>query len=127
MTSFIVPAGAGEDTALDGALLPLAAAAYLARFKGLSREHTDSDLHASSAGAPKETSTHSPLQAQRAQLELYVRWMQETRRYKPSTVSRRTSVLSGFYRTAVIDGVLAHSPRRTSADPPSHPNHPHSA
>ena len=38
------------------------------------------------------------------------RWMQETRRYKLSTVSRRTSVLSEFYRTAVIDGVLAHSP-----------------
>jgi site-specific recombinase XerD len=36
--------------------------------------------------------------------------MQETRRYKPSTVSRRTSVLSGFYRTAVIDGVIEHSP-----------------
>jgi integrase/recombinase XerD len=36
--------------------------------------------------------------------------MQETRRYKPSTVSRRVSVMSGFYRTAVIDGVLEHSP-----------------
>ena len=36
--------------------------------------------------------------------------MQETRRYKPSTVSRRTSVLAGFYRTCVIDGVLEHSP-----------------
>lgn len=46
MTSFIVPADAGEDSALDNALLPLAAAAYLARFKGVSREHTDSDLRA---------------------------------------------------------------------------------
>jgi len=49
--------------------------------------------------------------------------MQETRRYKPSTVSRRTSVLSGFYRTAVIDGVLAHSPaeyvRRPTVPPES--------
>jgi site-specific recombinase XerD len=41
---------------------------------------------------------------------MYVRWMQETRRFKPSTVSRRTSVLAGFYRTCVIDGVLSHSP-----------------
>jgi integrase/recombinase XerD len=39
-----------------------------------------------------------------------VRWMQETRRCKPSTVSRHTSVLAGFYRTCVIDGVLEHSP-----------------
>jgi integrase/recombinase XerD len=36
--------------------------------------------------------------------------MQETRRFKPSTVSRRISVLAGCYRTCVIDGVLAHSP-----------------
>jgi site-specific recombinase XerD len=51
-----------------------------------------------------------PLAAQRADLELFVRWMQETPRFKPSTVARRTSVLSGFYRTCVIDGVLDHSP-----------------
>ena len=36
--------------------------------------------------------------------------MQEIRRYKPSTVSRRFSVVAGFYRTCVIDGVLEHSP-----------------
>jgi integrase len=36
--------------------------------------------------------------------------MQEIRRLKPSTVSRRTSVVSGCYRTCVIDGGLAHSP-----------------
>jgi hypothetical protein len=47
-----------------------------------------------------------------------VRWMQETRRYKPSTVSRRTSVLAGFYRTCVIDGVLEHS--RAESVPPAH-------
>ena len=55
---------------------------------------------------------------QRAQLELYVRWMGDTRRYKPSTVSRRTSVLSGFCRTAVIEGVFAHSP--AGVRPPTH-------
>ena len=41
---------------------------------------------------------------------LYLRWMQEIRRFKPSTVSRRFSVAAGFYRTCVIDGVLEHSP-----------------
>ena len=81
MTSFIVPAGAGEDAVLDDALLPLAAAAYLARFKGLSREHTDSDLRSFLNWCAERDI--DPLHAQRLQLELYVRWMQETRRYKP--------------------------------------------
>ncbi|WP_329407222.1 tyrosine-type recombinase/integrase [Nocardia vinacea] len=36
--------------------------------------------------------------------------MQETRRFKPSTVARRTAVVTGFYRTCVIDGVTDHSP-----------------
>ena len=41
--------------------------------------------------------------------ELFVRWTQEVRRFKPSTTSRRMSVVAGFYRTAVIDGLLEHS------------------
>jgi integrase/recombinase XerD len=36
--------------------------------------------------------------------------MQETRHFKPSTLSRRFSVVGGFYRTCVIDGLLDHSP-----------------
>jgi len=36
--------------------------------------------------------------------------MQEIRLFKPSTVSRRFSVVAGFYRTCVIDGLLEHSP-----------------
>ena len=36
--------------------------------------------------------------------------MQETCRYKPSTMSRRFSVTAGFYRTCVIDGMMEHSP-----------------
>jgi integrase/recombinase XerD len=39
-----------------------------------------------------------------------VRWLQEVRRYRLSTVSRRASVVAGFYRTCVLDGVLEHSP-----------------
>jgi integrase/recombinase XerD len=88
--------------------LRLAVAAYLARFKGSSREHTESDLRcylAWCAGRGLD-----PLAAQRPHLELYIRWMQEIRRFKPSTVSRRFSVAAGFYRTCVLDGVLPHSP-----------------
>ncbi len=49
--------------------------------------------------------------------------MQETCRFKPSTISRRFSVAAGFYRTCVIDGVLEHSPadhvRRPNVPPES--------
>ena len=39
-----------------------------------------------------------------------MRWMQEVRRFRSSTVSRRVSIVAGFYRTCVIDGLLEHSP-----------------
>jgi integrase/recombinase XerD len=86
----------------------LAAAAYLARFKGQSRVHSESDLRAFVTWCCDRGL--DPLRADRPHLELYVRWMQEIRGYKPSTVSRRMAVVAGFYRTCVIDGVLAHSP-----------------
>src|SRR6266496_1600246 len=85
--------------------LRLAVAAYLARFTGLSRTHTESDLRAYLCWCADRRV--DPLAAGRAQIELYIRWMQEVRWLKPSTVGRRMSVVAGFYRTAVIDGVLA--------------------
>src|SRR5216110_1591724 len=88
--------------------LRLAVAAYLARFKGSSREHTESDLRCYLAWCAERGP--DPLAARRPHLELYLRWMQEIRRFKPSTVSRRFSVAAGFYRTCVIDGLLDHSP-----------------
>jgi integrase/recombinase XerD len=88
--------------------LRLAVTAYLGRFKGSSREHTDSDLRCFLAWCAEHGM--DPLTAQRPHLELYIRWMQETRRFKPSTISRRFSVTAGFYRTCAIDGVLEHSP-----------------
>jgi integrase/recombinase XerD len=88
--------------------LRLAAAAYLARFKGVSRERTESDLRCYLAWCAERAL--DPLGARRPHLELYIRWMQEIRRFKPSTVSRRFSVTAGFYRTCVLDGVLEHSP-----------------
>ena len=58
-----------------------------------------------------------PLATTRPYVELYVRWMQEQRRLAASTVSRRVSVVAGFYRTCVIDGVLEHSPAVTCIAP----------
>jgi len=101
--------------------LGLAVAAYLARFRGSSRDHASSDLRCLLAWCAERGL--DPLAASRAQLEVYIRWMQEVRRFKPSTVSRRFSVTAGFYRTAVIDGLLEHSPaehvRRPTVPPES--------
>jgi site-specific recombinase XerD len=101
--------------------LRLAVAAYLARFKGSSRYHTESDLRCYLVWCAERGL--DPLAARRPHLELYIRWMQEIRRFKPSTVSRRLSVAAGFYRTCVIDGLLEHSPaehvRRPSVPPES--------
>jgi integrase/recombinase XerD len=102
-------------------VLRLAVAAYLARFKGQSRIHTESDLRSYLTWC--ESHRLDPLGASRPHVELYVRWLQEVRRYRPSTVSRRVSVVAGFYRTCVIDGALEHSPaeyvRRPNVPPES--------
>ncbi len=100
----------------------LAVAAYLARFAGSSRDHASSDLRCFLCWCTERGL--EPLAAQRAHLELYIRWMQEVRRFKPSTVSRRFSVVAGFYRTAVIDAILASSPAehvRRPTGPPESP------
>ncbi|WP_157571095.1 tyrosine-type recombinase/integrase [Nocardioides insulae] len=88
--------------------LHIAVAAYLARYQGVSRVHVESDLRSFIDWCRHRDL--EPLRAQRPHLEFYLRWMQETQRYKPSTVSRRFSVLVGFYRTCVMDEVLQHSP-----------------
>src|SRR5882724_6864402 len=94
----LVPARAG-DPVPHADRLRLAVAAYLARFKGASRDHTDSDLRCYLAWCAERGL--DPFLARRPHLELYIRWMQEVRRFKPSTVSRRT---------CVTDGLLEHSP-----------------
>jgi integrase/recombinase XerD len=101
--------------------LRLAVAAYLARYTGSSRDHAHSDLRCFLAWCAERGLY--PLAASGVHLELYIR-LQEVRRFKPSTVSRRFSVTAGFYRTAVIDSVLEHSPAehvRRPAVPPESP------
>lgn len=103
-------------TSFAGTVLPparldplrLAAAAYLARFRGQSRVHAESDLRAFLIWRVEHSV--DPLATSRPYIELYVRWMQEQRRLAASTVSRRLSVVARFYRTCVIDGLLEHSP-----------------
>jgi integrase/recombinase XerD len=103
-----LPSAPSDHTVPFTDQLRLAVAAYLARFKGTSREHTASDLRCYLGWCAERGL--DPLAVRRPYLELYIRWMQEVRRFKPSTVSRRLSVAAGFYKTCVIDGLLEHSP-----------------
>jgi integrase/recombinase XerD len=104
---------------LDGVsddLLRVAIAAHLARYKGLSRAHTSSDLRVFLRWCAEHHL--DPLRVRRADVELFVRWLEEIRRFKPSTVSRRLSVVTCFYRTCVIDAVLDASPAAYVRRPP---------
>ena len=93
--------------------LRLAVTAYLARFMGSSGYHIESDLRCYLAWCAGHGL--DPLAARRRNLELYIWWMQEIRRFRPSMVSRRFSVATGFYRTCVIDGLWSTHPPSMSA------------
>jgi integrase/recombinase XerD len=84
----------------------VAVAAYLARYKGLSHYHTESDLQVFLRWCADRGL--DPLAVWRVDVELFVRWLQDVRRFKLSTVSRRLSVVVCFYRTCVIDAILDH-------------------
>ena len=92
-----------------------------AGYRGECRVHTGSDLTVFLTWCTGRDL--DLLNLGRAEIERYVRWLQELRRYQPSMVSRRLSVVVDFYRVCVIDGILAHSP----ADHPCQPNRPLSA
>jgi len=90
------------------AAVHLAAAGYLARYSGRTRDAYTLDLKTFFAWcAERNTEVFSMT---RPHLEIYVRWMDEQRRYAPATTARRLSTVAGFYRFAVIDGYLDRSP-----------------
>jgi site-specific recombinase XerD len=78
------------------------------RYRGQTRLHTDSDLRVFLRWCADQEL--GPLAVVRADIERCLRWLQDDRRYQPSTVSRRLSVVVGFYRVCVIDQLLPHSP-----------------
>jgi integrase/recombinase XerD len=92
----------------DDLIVRAAVAAYLGRYRGETRLHTESDLRVYLRWCTDQDL--DPLAAVRVDIERYLRWLQDVRRHQPSTVSRRLSVVVGFYRVCVIDAILAHSP-----------------
>jgi integrase/recombinase XerD len=106
----------------DHVVLRAAVSVYLGRYRGDSRLHTQSDLRIFLAWCTEHDL--QPLSVVRADIEWYVRWLQDVRRFQPSTVSRRLSVVVGFFRVCVIDAILAHSPAdyvRRPVVPPESP------
>src|SRR6059058_5657285 len=94
MPAFPAPAcGLAHDNQL---VLRAAVSAYLGRYRGETRLHTESDLHVFVHWCTDQDL--DPLTVVRADVERYLRWPPDVRRYQPSTVSRRLSVLVGFYR-----------------------------
>jgi integrase/recombinase XerD len=100
----------------DELVLRAAVSAYLGRYRGQTRVHTESDLRVYLRWCADQDL--DPLAALRVDIERYLRWLQDIRRYQPSTVSRRLSVVVGFYRIGVIDQILAHSPADYVRRPP---------
>jgi len=92
----------------DHVPLEAAMSAYLGRYRGVSREHAQSDLRIFLTWCTDQDL--NPFTVGRADVERYVRWLQDVRCFQPSTVSRRLSVVICFYRVCVIDQVLPYSP-----------------
>jgi integrase/recombinase XerD len=92
----------------DQLVLRAAVSVYIGRYRGQTRLHTESDLRIFLRWCTAQDL--DPLTTVRVEIERYVRWLQDVRRHQPLTVSRRLSVVVGFYRVCVIDGILAHSP-----------------
>src|SRR5690349_5219872 len=110
MTTSSVPASGVESA--DHVVLRAAVAAYLGRYRGETRLHTESDLRVFLRWCTDQGL--DPLAAVRADIERYLRWLQDVRRYQPSTVSRRLSVVVGFYRCRVQRQRLGYDQRRRS-------------
>ncbi len=102
----IAPLHAPLHTELDP--LHLATAGFLARYGPATRRAYSEDIR-TYLGWCSARQLH-PFSASRAHLEVYVRWMQEERRYAPKTVARRFGTVSSWYRFAVIDGLTAANP-----------------
>jgi integrase/recombinase XerD len=105
MAAFPIP---GADIASSGELVLRApVSAYLGRYRGQTRLHSESDLRVFLRWC---TDQDLDPPAVRVDIERYVRWLQDVRYYQPSTVSRRLSIVVGLYRVCVIDQILPHSP-----------------
>ena len=85
----------------------LAVAGFLARFSGATRASYTADLKGFFAWCARHDLP--VFTAKRGHLELWARTMEEAGLAR-ATIGRRLSTVAGFYRFAVIDGIIEHSP-----------------
>jgi hypothetical protein len=85
-----LPAHASGVARANELVLHAAVSAYLGRYRGQTRLHTESDLRVFLHWCTDQDL--NPLTAVRVDIERYLRWLQDVRRYQPSTVSRRRRV-----------------------------------
>ena len=92
----------------------LALAGFLAGYSGLTRQAYELDLRQYASWCHQH---HLRLfQARRADIECFARDL-ETRGRARATITRRLCTIAGFYRYAVAEDLLDHSPPRTSVGP----------
>ncbi len=97
----------------------LAAAAFLARYRGRTLDAYRSDLRGFFQWAA-DTGLEV-LKATRPQIELYVRAL-EARGLAATTIDRRLSTVCGYYRFAHIDGRIPSNPAQYVRRPKIHPS-----
>ena len=96
------------DLAPSGSATANIAAAFLLGYQGATRVAYGRDLRHWLAWC----NDHGvdPMEAQRAHVDAYARTLDEVDGRSPSTVARHLSTLSGFYRYAVNEDVIARNP-----------------
>ena len=96
----------------------LTLAGFLAGYSGLTREAYELDLRQYASWCHQH---HVRLfQARRPDIECFVRDL-EVRGRARATITRRLCTIAGFYRYAVEEDLLEHSPVRPCAPPPAGP------
>src|SRR6266511_4770029 len=93
MAAFPAPASGTGVARAEQLILRATVSAYLGRYRGETRLHTESDLRVFLRWCTDQGL--GPLSAVRVDIERYMRWLQ---------------VVVGFYRVCVIDQILPHSP-----------------
>ncbi|MEU6073840.1 hypothetical protein [Micromonospora sp. NPDC047074] len=89
----VSPASAFKVVPADQLVVRAPVSAFLGRYRGQTRVHTEFDLRVFLHWCTDHRL--DPLAAARVDIERYVRWLQDVRRYQPSPVSRRLSVVVG--------------------------------
>ena len=98
----------------------MAAIGYLARYQGGRSTFTPATCASGLPGVKARTSTHSPNPPARTHVELYTRHRMTDLGNSVSTISNNMSAIKGFFRFAVIDGLIERNPAEHANVPKVH-------